>query len=338
MILHLILNSLFVFIILSLFIEFLIFLFQIHNKRIKYICRLLPLIKIPFDILVFTFWGESFFINLNPLSCEIYVYELLSYFVSLPPIDWVIDQQLIVPQYLAKQLSNTWLNCLTAITLCIAGGGILGRMYQWYSTKKYLKEIFLSATPSTRYINNKILEGDLKRHDVQIFQSTEVKIPFAVCPRFIVTPSELIDFTDDEFAAIIAHELQHLKWKDPLLRSILSFFHSLFWWLPTQRWLNRVVKDQEEASDASMQKYGIENYCLASAIKKTLNNRKKQRNESDFSHQLLTNCLLGLSNKLLLKRIEILLSTPSPKSSPFYLKEGAQLIFSFLTFISLWMC
>src|SRR5436189_2644348 len=112
MILHLILNSLFVFVLLASTIEFLLFVFQINNLRTRYLCRLLPILKIPFDLLVFTFFDESLWMNLNPFSCEIYVYELLSRFISLPMLDAVVQTHLIIPQYLAAQMPASWLNLL----------------------------------------------------------------------------------------------------------------------------------------------------------------------------------------------------------------------------------
>lgn len=338
MILHFILNSFFVFIVLALFIEFLFFIFQINNKRIRYICRLLPLLKIPFDTFVFVIFEKSFFMNLNPLSCEIYVYELLSQWFSFGSLDSDVPRHLVIPQYLAKQFPESWLDALTGLTIAFGVGGIIWKLFQWHWAKIHFSGIFQSAVENLRPLDNFLLERDLVRHRIKILHSPEVKIPFAVCPSYIVIPSKVTHLTDDEYAAIVAHELQHLKWKDPLWRFALSFFHSFFWWIPDRWWLNRVIQEQEEACDASMQRYEIENLSLATAIRKIAGQDIDLKLDFKDSDRLLMNALLGFSKKLVLERVKILLNANHGQSSPYYVREGIAVLFSILVFVSFWMC
>src|ERR1700722_145167 len=134
MILHFILNSLFVFLILSLLIESFFYLFRIKNARVRYFCRFLPILKLPFDFSVFLFYGESVLINLNPFSCEIYVHELLTQLFGIKEISSV-QEHLVIPQYIAKQIPSFWLHSLTCVVIVITTVGILRKCIQFLSSK-----------------------------------------------------------------------------------------------------------------------------------------------------------------------------------------------------------
>lgn len=51
------------------------------------------------------------------------------------------------------------------------------------------------------------------------------------------------------FEAVVAHELERIRWKDPYIKICSALFASLLWWIPLKGWLNKIEMDQEEASD-----------------------------------------------------------------------------------------
>lgn len=335
MILHLVLNSLLVFLSLSLIIELFLLTFKVHNSRIKYLCRSLPFIKIPFDFFIFAFYGDSLFINLNPLSCDVYVYQLLhKLFPSFINIDSTVDEHLIIPQYLAAQFSHFWLNFFTVSTLTIAFGGIAYKIIQLTQSKKQIRDLLRSSEPSTKAISNTKLRNDLESLCTKIFVSADIEIPFAAHPNYIILPQTILkELSDEEFEAVIAHELQHLKWKDPLVKLIYSFICSLCWWIPAQWWLARLIEDQEQASDASVEHYDMDRIALASAIAKVLK-KVKQTPVNTTAACLLSSSKLTLANRL----THILNEQAFSLRNRYAVSCIFACLMSFLAFISLWMC
>lgn len=72
------------------------------------------------------------------------------------------------------------------------------------------------------------------------------------------------------YEAVLAHEIEHIRHKDSLTRLILDFIESIFWWVPT-KWLHkRIEEGQEVGCDLKCKKYGIHPNDLASAICKSI--------------------------------------------------------------------
>ena len=335
MILHLILNSLIVFICLALIIEFFLFSMRIKNSRIRYICRSLPFLKIPFDISIFLFYGDSLFINLNPLSCEIYVFDLIS---KLLPTQITqissTNEHLIIPQYIAMLIPSFWLDGLTIMVILIAAGGIIRKLCQLFASRKYLEKVLSSSIPFDGVIINKQLQQHIENSKAIILVSPDIEIPCAADTRYILLPqNKLSELSREELEAVIAHELQHLKWKDPLLNLLYSLVCSLCWWIPTGWWLKRLIAEQEQASDAGIHNYGIDNFALATAVTKILYKAKNIK----FNTSAM--CFLGSSKSTHVNRIKYILNAHAVSASNRYvLSSVLATILCSISFVSLWMC
>lgn len=325
LLLHLIFNTLIVFLLMAFSIELFLFLLRIKNARVRYFCRLLPIFKIPFDALIFFAYGESLFINLNPFSCEVYVSDLLLKFFPIHT-----EKHLIIPQYIAGQISSFYLTCFTVITLMIALLGISRKISQLLRSIKYLKEVIHSSYPCSREIQNKTLKEACEKRKVTILVSCRISTPFAAFLRHILIPEKLLeDLSSEEFDAIVAHEFQHLYWKDPIINVFCSFLGCLFWWIPTKWWLKRVMAEQETGSDTSVFQFGINHFALLEAIAKTI------RRAKSFKEMSIASFLFSPRENDQLKRLQNLSSG----------KKGSHLTCSItclglciLTFFSLWMC
>lgn len=76
MILQVLLNSFLVFFILAFIVEACLFLFRIKNARVRYVCRLVPILKLPFDLLVFAVYGEGSVLTLSGI-CLVSVFFMI---------------------------------------------------------------------------------------------------------------------------------------------------------------------------------------------------------------------------------------------------------------------
>jgi len=332
MIVHLIFNTILVFLALSISVEIFLGIFRIKNFRIKYICRALPFFKIPFDLIVFTFIGESFFINLNPFSCEIFVYEFL--YKLFPAQMPEASNHLIIPQYIAEQLPVHILSISTIAVIAVAFLGIMIKLVKLYGSMNYLNGIIVNASAYMPTFKNQKLALDIQNLKVKILASKEIEIPFAAHNSYIILPLKAVErLSTDEIEAVIAHEIQHLKWKDPIFKFIISLISSFCWWIPSRGHVAKLIEDQEQASDAGATSYSIDNCILATAITKILYTSK----EPKLNHQ--TVCYLASSKKTHLNRLEAILNDGFfQQGSYIALKDLFVLVCCFLAFLSVWMC
>ncbi len=318
MIFHLLLNTFLVFLALALLIEGGLSVFRIKNKRLRVFCRLLPFIKLPFDFLIFAFHGTSFFFNINPFSCEFFVKEMLEGLIHFPS-----NSNFFLPEYVGMLIPPAFFTFFTAFVIAITSLMAIKKSVQFLVAWKHLKKIIRESTPCTRQITNLYLRESLQ--GTKILVSSEIAVPQASLTNVILMPAAF-DLPQEEFEAVIAHELEHLRWRDPLLKMVCQTVAQIVWWIPTRWWMKRLESDQEGASDASVHKYNIHSESLASAIVKVASHKTR-------SH--LMTCHFAANRTIAFKRAkEILL----PPQQFFLLPHVCGASFCILVFVSFWMC
>lgn len=325
MIFHLILNSLLVFLILALLVETFLFLFKINNARVRYICRLLPVLKLPFDFLVFSLYGDSLFVNLNPFSCEIYLKEFKETILH-------IDPSISLPQHVASYFKPIFLKLFGLSVGVTSAFFIVKKFMRIVSSRRYMKKALASSTPCDRVISNKIIQDKINRLHVVILLSPEVQSPLAAGNRSILFPKDLVDeLSQEEFEAVIAHELEHLRWKDPVIRFVSNIVCSLFWWIPTAWWIKRMEADQELASDLGTPRYGIDPCALGSAFVKAIRQTRIGKGKSAAI------CPFVSAKNTHAERLENILTLPrKPKGNHF--KTALATAACSTAFLCFWMC
>lgn len=316
MILHIILNTLFVFLMLTLLIEFSLYAFRVKHPRLRCLCRSLPMIKLPFDLVTYGMLGymDTFFINLNPFSCKVYVQKLI---LSVMPdqirSEFGPIETVILPEYIGMQIPALWLAACLSAFMFLSCFLILRKVMHIYASRKLIRRIFLSSSVCQRGVSNPNLQNELSQSNIVILMSSELQVPLAAYRHYILVPKHLSEeFSQEEFDAVIAHEYSHLSWKDPLLKIAFSTICTLFWWIPTIWWLKKLEIDQENACDSRINKYGIRPVSLASAILKVIQLAKRPK----FTYDLTPTCSLYSSKSDHVKRVESLLEESPNKPSP----------------------
>ncbi|HEV2378791.1 MAG TPA: M56 family metallopeptidase [Terriglobia bacterium] len=92
-------------------------------------------------------------------------------------------------------------------------------------------------------------------------QSELVAVPmtFGVLRPVILIPPDWRTWDTGKLAAVIAHELSHVKRYDSLTRTLSLLYRSIFWFSPLSWWLERRLADLgERASDAAALSAGAE--------------------------------------------------------------------------------
>lgn len=339
MILHIILNTLFVFLVLTVLIEFFLYAFKVEHHRIRCLCRSLPMIKLPVDFVTYSMLGyvDLFFINLNPLSCKVYVQQLI---VSVMPdqlrTEFSPIETVIIPEYIGMQIPASWLTTSLSGFMIVSCMLILRKALHIYTSRNTMRSIFRSSSLCERGISNADLKRELSRSKIIIRTSSELQIPLAAYRHYIFVPKQLVEeFSQEEFDAVIAHEFAHLSWKDPLFKMAFSAICSLFWWIPTIWWLKKLEVDQENACDSRINKYGILPTSLATAIVKVIQRAQHAR----FSYDLTPTCSLHSSKSDHVKRFEMLLQESPVQPSPFRMTmQALGCCACLLICLLFWMC
>ncbi len=247
-------------------VEFAIAIFPKCTHRLRSLLRMLPLLAVPLDLMLRRFCISNW---INPLSCSCCLHKFILE-ILCPPLSTIVSLSNHLP---LRSLPDHWISILTSsaaatflvMTLLL----ILRRLLQVLISLWNLRCMAKQALPCERPIVNTKLFKALRRHNVAVLISQQVLTPLATFTRKIYLPEKLICLlTQNEFEAVIAHELEHLKWRDPATRFLLRSIAALFWWVPSRDWLKKWEGDQETACDQSTAVYGITSDHLATALVK----------------------------------------------------------------------
>lgn len=260
------LGNLLVFFAMAFIVEFCLFGFKVQNPRLRVFCRCLPIVKLPLGVVLYGI------IDVNLFSCQSLLKPMFcGLFFSKETFLEYSESGLSLPSYFASQVPQKvlfgFLAAFLLISVCLA----LKRAYQCLYLIHYLRRACRRAKKVSRHIVNVELKNALEERNIQLLISDAFAVPVAAGSKSILLPKQLMnELSQREFEAVVAHELEHLRWNDPLVKFLCTSICLLFWWIPTGWWLKRLEEEQEHASDRGIHRFGYEGSALASALVKVL--------------------------------------------------------------------
>lgn len=305
---NIIVNSTLAFLTSLLLIEFFICVFRIKHPRIKVICRILPFFKICLDLCLYQISKWALFHGVNPILAEKGTRKLSLQFNPFAYMQFSLQdgKTFSLADVAALSVDPCWIQGI----VIVAGFGSVIAIFlylkRFFQEKRLISKILNEAVPISVNNLNGSLTAWIEKKQVTIACSNDISSP-CVIGKTILFPKQLLqDLSDMEIEAIIAHEMAHLRWMDCTTRIACSLAASLFWWIPTKWWQNRIEEMQEQASDAMIYQFGISGTILAEAILKTAQKMKPGQSQLVFSF---------VGNKSLFRnRMEEILKTPSSRS------------------------
>lgn len=323
--LNIALNSLLAFLTTWLLIELLVKAFRIKPGRTASNLRMIPLLKLAVDPFMYNYslWGYSQ--GINPLQCEEGSRTLsmaFGAFYPYPPF-FYSGIQLHLPGELTFTLADVLGHLLPALALrCFAilfalttVTILINQLRRYFKCSRQildLKQSHAGLGKQCRRIRNSKLLACMKRHAIEIYDSPSLHgSPFVIgfLSHRIFIPKE-IDLSRKEYEAVLAHEMEHIRHKDSLIKWLLSAICTIFWWIPTLWLQNRIESGQELGCDLRCKKYGVNPIDLAAAICKVA----KQSNNGVFSG-VNPQFALHLTKHPVQTRIEALLMLAPPTST-----------------------
>jgi BlaR1 peptidase M56 len=216
-------------------IELLFWLFRMRVRRVRYLIRLIPMVKLPWDLWRGGLWTGWY--GLNPALAE-----AGSRAVSIiAGFTWPFPT-LKVEMALEGGYRFGWADLLNGCDLFFAIAAfsivvvaiwkLMALALGWRTTYSLLRDL--------RVIS-------LGRG---IWLSPDVDCPCATPGGRILLPSACLALPADELVAIVAHERSHVRWKDGWIDSSLGVIRALFWFVPGAGWWCRKIEfDRECACD-----------------------------------------------------------------------------------------
>lgn len=291
------LSGLIAFVSVMAIVESSLVLFKIKQARTRSILRFLPFLSLFTDLVLSSF---SVGYWLNPLNCSSCVQKLLLTLFFPELKTYLYSNEISLLNHLGSDISHT------AFSVAFV---LFAAMILYFTSRLLVEGLFVASglrslmSPQnicSRPLANVLLAAAVQKNNVTIFASDKITIPMATYSKAIFIPKEMVEkLPQGEFEAIVAHELEHIIWKDPILRLLSQLISAIFWWLPTQSWLKKLELDQEIACDQSILKYGVNKEFLASALVKVTTSAKEK------TQSVL--CYLSNERHPSLRRIEMML-------------------------------
>ncbi len=251
-------------------VEIAIALFRIKKHRVRSVLRLFPMLSLFVDFFLSKLSTGNL---LNPLYCESCIQKLFFHFA--PEFKrYLAEHQIAWSRHLASQVPDSLFTAFLLVFSSLSAIIFVRKIIQIVSFHRSLQTSIERGDVCQRRIENQSLYVALQRQKVKILVSDEVKSPMAAYLRTILIPKNLAKLLpQDEFEAVISHELEHLRWKDPVLKLLCHIGSTLYRWVPTRWWLKRVDQDQEMSADVSVRRYHLDDTALASALVKIAGHR-----------------------------------------------------------------
>ena len=298
-ILNIFVNSFLMFLTVAFLIEAIIFLFRIRQGRFAAILRMIPIVKLPLDLFLYDFTKWSYVHGVNPLTCEegTRTLSVMCSWIS-SATDWLFlpitsSIQFTVPgnmtftiaDVIGQSMNSVFLNCFVVLFLLCSLSFMIKKLFEYI-----LHPQARFANPAeNRKIRNSSLRDSFKKGRLQIVTSSSLAgSPFVTgltSPIVYISYSLSKNLSRKEYEAILAHEMEHIRYKDCFVRFILNCIGSLFWWVPTKWFLKRIEEGQEVGCDLKCKSYGVNPLDLASAICKSAKNSLKV-SHPPFAHHL----------------------------------------------------
>ncbi|HEV8051895.1 MAG TPA: M56 family metallopeptidase [Parachlamydiaceae bacterium] len=259
-------SSFLAFFVVALAIEMILPLFQIKNFRTRSTLRLLPFISLFIDVL---FKNYSITTLINPFMCTSCSQKL--YLENFQPQlkAYLSVNNTSLMRYLGTDYQH---HLFTILMISLAGVSlyfVVRQLIQAYFLTKSIRSIRKNSTICNRPIHSIQLARMLNKYKVRIYISKEILIPLAYIKNVIIIPLSTMEIlSQQEFEAVIAHEFEHVKYNDSLVRLFYRCTAILFWWVPTESWIKKIEQEQELACDQNVLSYDLKKESIASALLK----------------------------------------------------------------------
>lgn len=275
-ILNIVVNSLLIFGTACLLTQIILWMLRIRDERLRFCARLIPFLKLGLALFSYQFSQWAFVNGINPLqepegsrslSISIgtnHLYPYIEMFLHLSN-----HQHFTLGDIFSWAIGLEWTVILACIFMFGSLTAILIHVRTYQCTRHWLQQVQKTAYPTPKAIHHPLLRQRLMNKRTSILVSPLVPVPCAigfVNPQILI-PCDLIkSLSQQQYEAIIAHELEHIRWYDAVSQELVKLICAFFWWIPTSFWRQQLELEQEWACDRQTQQYAISSVTMAETL------------------------------------------------------------------------
>lgn len=263
-------------------IEIFIRLFRISHSRYLSFLKLIPFLKICFDFFFIDWSNWAIAHQIYPWNCPegtrmlTVAFGCIHRWTDLAYIPFSLKMGFHMTDGYSFSLADVlghvlkgWLPFVVGVLMIITVTKIILSLAQLFSNFKKRQDLLSECYPCTQIITNKELVNGLRNKKISLLLHPHFNgSPFIIGGLYpsIIFPTCIIShLTQVEYEAIIAHELEHARKYDSLIRVFIRFIAHVFWWIPTSGIVKSIEEKQEMACDAASSKY-FDSTAIASAL------------------------------------------------------------------------
>lgn len=276
------------------------------SARFFAMARILPFISLSLDLISSSISVGYLF---NPLNCSSCIQKVILTLFFPETKNYLYTNEISLLNHLGKGNSHIVFQALGLFFALVTAFLLCRTIFEWFSTNQLLVALEKNSESSSRDIKNRSLLQTIKKHRIKIIVSEAISVPFATFAKVVFIPKAIESYlSQEEFEAVLAHEIEHIRWMDPYVRIATELISLFFWWVPTSKWRKRLEFDQEVACDHSVLSHGLTQSCLASALLKV---------SKSINNSTAKLCYLTQQRHDSLRRLEEMMPAPKPFSKGF---------------------
>lgn len=319
-------NSFLAFFIVAFIVDASIKILSIERYRIRATLRLLPFLSLLFDFLLNQYSIASW---INPLSCTSCLQKFILWLFFPELKAHLAQNQISLLNYLGLTYQYSLFSALFIVLVAISFCSVLIQLIRAFSLMHSLHSIAKRAALCGQLVLSTRLQEVLIKKNAVICCSDETQIPLAVYPNVIIIPQKTVEIlSSDELQAVIAHEWEHIKYRDPLIRLLCHSIAAFFWWVPTAYWMKDIEHEQEIACDQNTSEYNVDGEAIASALLKVIKQVNKQ--------QLI--CYFTAQQQGILVRMQVALGVGKKKEKAFFTHKFFTLFYTAFFLLICMLC
>lgn len=240
-------------------------IFKVQHPRIKAILLGAVILKLCIDPFLYGYAEWALSSGVNPWLCK-GARNVVIGCGFYDPI-WFFHMGLHLDNGLSFSIADMLALKLSMGVIKIGVGAVLliaftRLIYFGFSVGRSVLYLSRLMADSTKY---------MRQGKIDVYVSADIQTPMAtgVFNRKVVLPQFIVKrWERPEIQAVIAHEIEHLKWYDPLVTCFLKGVQALFWWVPLKGLTRSIHHHVELACDRAIFKKGIRPHYLLQAFLK----------------------------------------------------------------------
>lgn len=245
---------------------------------------MIPIIKLPLDILFFNWNRWSMAHDVFPWLCEKGSRRLEAFYNLPSDIHKFLSPHIgirlhtqekfnfSIADFIYGAVGHKTIHYFIILFSCVWVLFLIFKLIRLIKERIEIEKLIKNSVKIKRRINNPKISQAIKKHRLKLLENSEYTgSPFVTGywkQKIIFSSKGLSLYSQKEFEATLAHEINHLRAKDLFSKLLLTSISIIFSWIPTKKLRKYISFNQELSCDQKALSFGVKKIDLATAIQK----------------------------------------------------------------------